>query len=83
MLEAVVAQFRLNKHMDKGTKGSNMKTDSDNKNNAVDLRCPECRAQLKERRSRTPDKCEMICGGCGQSFDVCDLETLDELKKQS
>jgi hypothetical protein len=60
-----------------------MKTDSDNKNNAIDLRCPECRAQLKERRSRTLDKCEMLCGGCGQSFDVCDLETLDELKKQS
>ena len=60
-----------------------MKTDSDNKDNAIDLRCPECRAQLKERRSRTPDKCEMLCGGCGQSFDVCDLETLDELKKRS
>ena len=29
------------------------------------------------------DKCEMICGGCGQSYDVCDLETLDELKIQS
>ena len=49
---------------------------------AVDLRCPECRAQLKERRSRTPDKYEMLCGGCGQSFDVCDLEILNELKKQ-
>ena len=60
-----------------------MKTDSDNKNNAVDFRCPECRAQLKKRRTRTADKCEMICGGCGQSFDVCDLEILDELKKQS
>ena len=60
-----------------------MKTNPDNKDNAIDLRCPECRAQLKKRRTRTPDKCEMICGGCGQSFDVCDLETLDELKKQS
>jgi hypothetical protein len=59
-----------------------MKTNLDNKNNANDLRCPECRAKLKERRTRTPDKCEMICGGCGQSFDVCDFETLDELKKQ-
>ena len=60
-----------------------MKIDTENKNKAVDLRCPECRALLKRRRARTPDKCEMICGGCGQRFDVCDLETLDALKKQS
>jgi hypothetical protein len=60
-----------------------MKTNPNNKNNEIDLRCPVCRAQLKKRRTRTPDKCEMICGGCGQSFDVCDLETLDALKKQS
>jgi len=60
-----------------------MTTTSDNKNNVGDLRCPECRAQLKERRSRTPDKCEMICGGCGQSFDLCDIETLEALKRQS
>jgi len=80
LLETVAALFRLNKHMNKG---SYMKTNSDNKNDAIDLKCPECRAQLKERRSRTPDKCEMICGGCGQSFDVCDLETLDVLKSQS
>ncbi len=60
-----------------------MKTNSVSKDDVMDLRCPECRAQLKERRSRTPDKCEMICGGCGQSFDVCDLETLDALKQQS
>ena len=60
-----------------------MKTDSHKKPDVVDLKCPECRAHLKERRSRTPDKCEMICGGCGRSFDVCDLETLDALKKQS
>jgi hypothetical protein len=59
-----------------------MKNNLDNKNNAINLRCPECRAKLKQRRTRTPDKCEMICGGCGQSFDVCDSETLDELKKQ-
>ena len=45
------------------------------------LRCPECRAQLKRRRSRNPDECEMICGGCGQTFDVCDLETVDKLKQ--
>jgi hypothetical protein len=60
-----------------------MKDDAENKPDGVDLKCPECRAQLKQRRSRTPDKCEMICGGCGRTFDVCDLETLDELKKQS
>jgi hypothetical protein len=60
-----------------------VKIDTEKKNNVVNLRCPECRAQLKERRSRTPDKCEMVCGGCGKSFDVCDLETLDALKKQS
>jgi hypothetical protein len=66
-----------------GRKESDMKTDAEAKNDLGDLRCPECRAHLKKRRSRTPDKCEMICGGCGQSFDVCDLETLDALKKQS
>ena len=60
-----------------------MKNDTDNKDDATGLRCPECRAQLKQRRSRTPDKCEMVCGGCGQSFDVCDLETLEALKNQS
>ena len=58
-----------------------MRTDPDNNKDATELRCPECRAKLSRRRSRTPDKCEMICGGCGQSFDVCDLETLDALKK--
>ncbi|MGB5986977.1 MAG: hypothetical protein WBG37_16865 [Desulfobacterales bacterium] len=60
-----------------------MKPDANNTTDGANLRCPECRAHLKQRRSRTADKCEMICGGCGQSFDVCDLETLDELKKQS
>jgi len=60
-----------------------MDADTNNKDDAINLKCPECRAQLKERRSRTPDKCEMICGGCGQIFDVCDIETLDALKKQS
>jgi hypothetical protein len=47
---------------------------------AQDLKCPECRADLKKRRSRKPDACEMVCGGCGQSFDVCDSDTLDRLK---
>ncbi len=60
-----------------------MKIGTDSKDDTMNLRCPECRAQLKRRRARTPDKCEMICGGCGQSFDVCDLDTLDALKKKS
>ena len=48
-----------------------------------ELKCPDCRYPLKRRRSRHVDECEMVCGGCGQSFDVCDLETVDKLKKQS
>jgi len=47
------------------------------------LKCPDCRAQLKKRRGRRSDECELICGGCGRVFDVCDLETLDKLKSQS
>ena len=43
------------------------------------LKCPECRYPLKKRRSRTPDACEMVCGGCGQQFDICDARTLEEL----
>ena len=62
-------------------KRRNVKNDTGNKDDTTDLRCPECRALLKRRRSRTPDKCEMVCGGCGKSFDACDLETLDALKK--
>lgn len=60
-----------------------MKIGTDDKNDTAGLKCPECRAELKRIRARTPDRCEMICGGCGQRFDVCDLETLDVLKKQS
>jgi len=61
-----------------------MNTSSNDKQvDTEDLRCPDCRARLKQRRSRTPDKCEMLCGGCGQIFDVCDLETVDALKQQS
>ncbi len=45
-----------------------------------DLKCPECRARLKRRRTRNPDACEMVCGGCGQMFDVCDLDTVETLK---
>ena len=47
---------------------------------AEDLKCPECRAVLKRRRSRKVDACEMVCGGCGQIFDVCDADTLEDLK---
>jgi hypothetical protein len=45
-----------------------------------ELRCPECRAVLKKRRTREPDACEMICGGCGRMFDVCDDGTVEALK---
>jgi hypothetical protein len=45
-----------------------------------DLKCPECRAELKRRRSRKVDQCEMVCGGCGQIFDVCDINTVARLK---
>lgn len=48
-----------------------------------DLRCPECRAVLKRRRSRSADSCEMICGGCGKTFDVCDAETVADLRNTS
>ncbi len=48
-----------------------------------DLRCPECRAVLKQRRTRNADACETICGGCGKIFDVCDDETLAVLKEKS
>jgi hypothetical protein len=48
-----------------------------------DLKCPECRAELKRRRSRNADACEMVCGGCGELFDVCDLDTVVKLKKQA
>ena len=48
----------------------------------TDLRCPECRQPLKKRRSRKTDACEMVCGGCGKIFDVCDLDTLEDLKNR-
>ena len=46
-----------------------------------ELKCPECRAVLKRRRTRNPDECEMICGGCGKMFDVCDIDTVESLKR--
>lgn len=52
------------------------------KSSELDLKCPECRAALKKRRARKADDCEMVCGGCGRTFDVCDLDTVEALKKQ-
>jgi hypothetical protein len=54
-----------------------------NQGKKSDLKCPECQAVLKQRRTRKPDACEMVCGGCGQMFDVCNIETLQTLKEQS
>jgi hypothetical protein len=59
-----------------------MSDKSANENQEPDFKCPECRARLKQRRSRKPNECELVCGGCGAMFDVCDLDTLDELKKR-
>ena len=60
-----------------------MTASTDKNESEPDLKCPECRAKLKTRRSRKVDKCEMVCGGCGQIFDVCDFETVQEIRKQS
>jgi hypothetical protein len=43
------------------------------------LKCPECQALLKRRRSRSANECELLCGGCGQLFDVCSADSLDRL----
>jgi hypothetical protein len=51
--------------------------------NSDELKCPECRAVLKRRRSRKADACEMVCGGCGKIFDVCDTQQLEALKESS
>ncbi|MDO9111994.1 MAG: hypothetical protein Q7U40_15150 [Desulfatirhabdiaceae bacterium] len=37
-------------------------------------RCPECRALLKPRRGRSPDPCDLVCGGCGKQFNGCEIE---------
>jgi hypothetical protein len=37
-------------------------------------RCPECRAILKPRRGRTPDPCDLVCGGCGKEFNGCEID---------
>jgi len=59
-----------------------MKTSPDHPSEAAPLKCPECRYPLKKRRSRTPDACEMICGGCGKQFDICDGDTLTSLQEE-
>jgi len=60
-----------------------MTDESANKVDEQDLECPDCKGALKRRRTRKPDECEMLCGVCGQQFDVCDLDTVDRLKKGS
>ncbi len=45
--------------------------------------CPECKASLKRRRGPRANACEMICGGCGYQFDVCDSDTLASLGKDA
>ncbi len=59
-----------------------MRKETDSRGVPKDLRCPTCRAALKRRRSRNADACEMVCGGCGEVFDVCDPHTVAQLKPQ-
>ncbi len=58
-----------------------MSDKTETNNPTGDLKCPECRAVLKRRRSQKADECEMVCGGCGQTFDTCDLDTVAGLKE--
>ena len=60
-----------------------MRDKTEPNNQTQDLKCTECRDELNLRRSRNADACEMVCGGCGQIFDVCDVNTVDQLKKQA
>ena len=60
-----------------------MNKDTETGDQTEGLKCPECRAVLKRRRSRKADACEMLCGGCGQIFNVCDTDTLEDLKDAS
>ena len=34
----------------------------------------ECQALLKPRRGRSPDPCDLVCGGCGKQFNGCEIE---------
>jgi hypothetical protein len=54
-----------------------------NRESENELKCPDCRYPLKRRRGRQTDECEMLCGGCGRIFDVCEIETLEEIEKHS
>lgn len=45
------------------------------------LNCPECGMGLKRRRSRNPDACELVCGGCGHLFDVCEPGALEDIRE--
>jgi hypothetical protein len=57
--------------------------DDQQSDDANNLKCPDCRAKLKKRRGRRSDKCEVVCGGCGRVFDICDMGTLEKLESQS
>lgn len=59
-----------------------MTTSQDSPPEAEPLKCPECRYPLKKRRSRNNDACEMLCGGCGKQFDICDVDTLASLQEE-
>ena len=60
-----------------------MTNNTDTASSAEPLRCPTCRAQLKKRRARKADECELVCGGCGEAFDGCDLETVERLRERT
>jgi hypothetical protein len=63
------------------TKEERMTRKPETDSNTDSLKCPTCRTALKQRRSRKADQCELVCGGCGEIFDVCDLDTVDRIKK--
>ncbi len=60
-----------------------MSAESEKTKSAQNLVCPTCKSDLKKRRTRKPDDCEMICGGCGEIFDVCDLKTVEKLNRSA
>jgi len=57
-----------------------MKDTNEKSEEGLKFKCPECRAPLKQRRARKTNECELICGGCGAMFDVCDLDTVEALR---
>ena len=60
-----------------------MRMSAETKKEERRLKCPECRAVLKRRRTRTVSECEMVCGGCGRVFDICDEQTARALRSQA